>query len=156
MSLSTKSSGCTSPALYSSRELRETALAGAWTRWSPEVFANPYDFVILNNIDTFKFPSTRMVLQQKKVLTQFELHQQIRLEFLKQKLLGLHHLESEMENQLKVNQDNMTHQPESVSDKASAVPVIGWQVVRVFSLSQLTSVQRFTVEAQDPVTQAGS
>ncbi|XP_042668077.1 ellis-van Creveld syndrome protein [Centrocercus urophasianus] len=43
----------------------------------------------------------RMVLQQKKVLTQFELHQQIRLEFLKQKLLGLHHLESEMENQLK-------------------------------------------------------
>uniref|UniRef100_G1NJD1 Uncharacterized protein n=1 Tax=Meleagris gallopavo TaxID=9103 RepID=G1NJD1_MELGA len=43
----------------------------------------------------------RMVLQQKKVLTQFELHQQIRLEFLKQKLLGLHHLESEMEKQLK-------------------------------------------------------
>ncbi|XP_031444226.1 ellis-van Creveld syndrome protein isoform X2 [Phasianus colchicus] len=43
----------------------------------------------------------RMVLQQKKVLTQFELHQQIRLEFLKQKLLGLHHLQSEMENQLK-------------------------------------------------------
>uniref|UniRef100_A0A8C2U753 EvC ciliary complex subunit 1 n=1 Tax=Coturnix japonica TaxID=93934 RepID=A0A8C2U753_COTJA len=43
----------------------------------------------------------RMVLQQKKVLTQFELHQQIRLEFLKQKLLGLHHLGSEVENQLK-------------------------------------------------------
>lgn len=76
-------------------------------------------------MDTFKFPSTRMVLQQKKVLTQFELHQQIRLEFLKQKLLGLHHLESEMENQLKVNQDNMTHQPESVRDKASVVPLIG-------------------------------
>ena len=33
MSLSTKSSGCTSPALYSSLELRETALAGAWTRY---------------------------------------------------------------------------------------------------------------------------
>ncbi|XP_065591869.1 evC complex member EVC isoform X1 [Cyrtonyx montezumae] len=43
----------------------------------------------------------RMVLQQKKVLTQFEMHQQIRLESLKQKLLGLHHLETEMENQLK-------------------------------------------------------
>ncbi|NXC39082.1 EVC protein, partial [Penelope pileata] len=43
----------------------------------------------------------RMVLRQKKVLTQFELHQQIRLESLKQKLLGLHHLETELENQLK-------------------------------------------------------
>ncbi|NWU59500.1 EVC protein, partial [Dromas ardeola] len=42
----------------------------------------------------------RMVLQQKKVLAQFELQQQIRLESLKQKLLGLHHLESELENQL--------------------------------------------------------
>ncbi|XP_074760610.1 evC complex member EVC isoform X3 [Athene noctua] len=43
----------------------------------------------------------RMVLQQKKVLSQFELQQQIRLESLKQKLLGLHHLETELENQLK-------------------------------------------------------
>ncbi|NXG78086.1 EVC protein, partial [Baryphthengus martii] len=43
----------------------------------------------------------RMVLQQKKVLAQFELQQQIRLESLKQKLLGLHHLETELENQLK-------------------------------------------------------
>ncbi|NXP15885.1 EVC protein, partial [Thinocorus orbignyianus] len=42
----------------------------------------------------------RMVLQQKKVLAQFELQQQIRLESLKQKLLGLHHLETELENQL--------------------------------------------------------
>ncbi|KAM9661045.1 evC complex member EVC isoform 5-T5 [Morphnus guianensis] len=43
----------------------------------------------------------RMVLQQKKVLAQFELQQQIRLESLKQKLLGLHHLETELENQLR-------------------------------------------------------
>ncbi|XP_030349200.1 ellis-van Creveld syndrome protein isoform X1 [Strigops habroptila] len=43
----------------------------------------------------------RMMLQQKKVLAQFELQQQIRLESLKQKLLGLHHLETELENQLK-------------------------------------------------------
>ncbi|XP_051475220.1 evC complex member EVC isoform X2 [Apus apus] len=43
----------------------------------------------------------RMVLQQMKVLSQFELQQQIRLEALKQKLLGLHHLETELENQLK-------------------------------------------------------
>ncbi|XP_061235758.1 evC complex member EVC isoform X2 [Neopsephotus bourkii] len=43
----------------------------------------------------------RMVLQQKKVLAQFELQQQIRLESLKQKLLGLHNLETELENQLK-------------------------------------------------------
>ncbi|KAM6261260.1 evC complex member EVC isoform 3-T3 [Porphyrio hochstetteri] len=42
----------------------------------------------------------RMVLQQKKVLSQFELQQQIRLESLKQKLLGLHQLETELENQL--------------------------------------------------------
>ncbi|NXY40317.1 EVC protein, partial [Ceuthmochares aereus] len=42
----------------------------------------------------------RMVLQQKKVLAQFELQQQIRLEFLKQKLLGVHHLETKLENQL--------------------------------------------------------
>ncbi|XP_074947990.1 evC complex member EVC isoform X3 [Phalacrocorax aristotelis] len=43
----------------------------------------------------------RMVLQQKKVLSQFELQQQTRLESLKQKLLGLHHLETELETQLK-------------------------------------------------------
>ncbi|NWS68110.1 EVC protein, partial [Crotophaga sulcirostris] len=43
----------------------------------------------------------RMVLQQKKVLAQFELQQQIRLKSLKQKLLGLHRLETELENQLK-------------------------------------------------------
>ncbi|NXU48940.1 EVC protein, partial [Turnix velox] len=42
----------------------------------------------------------RMVLQQKKILAQFELQQQIRLESLKQKLLGLHHLETELETQL--------------------------------------------------------
>ncbi|XP_068536000.1 evC complex member EVC isoform X4 [Anas acuta] len=51
----------------------------------------------------------RMMLQQKKVLSQFELHQQIRLESLKQKLLGLHHLETELENQLRnAEQDFVT------------------------------------------------
>ncbi|XP_068005595.1 evC complex member EVC isoform X1 [Melanerpes formicivorus] len=51
----------------------------------------------------------RMVLQQKKVLAQFELQQQIRLESLKQKFLGLHHLETELENQLKeAEQDFMS------------------------------------------------
>ncbi|XP_040449768.1 ellis-van Creveld syndrome protein isoform X3 [Falco naumanni] len=43
----------------------------------------------------------RIVLQQQKVLAQFELQQQIRLKSLKQKLLGLHHLETELENQLR-------------------------------------------------------
>ncbi|XP_039406406.1 ellis-van Creveld syndrome protein isoform X5 [Corvus cornix cornix] len=43
----------------------------------------------------------RIVLQQKKILAQFELQQQIRLESLKQKLLGLHCLETELENQLR-------------------------------------------------------
>ncbi|XP_051654490.1 evC complex member EVC isoform X5 [Manacus candei] len=43
----------------------------------------------------------RIMLQQKKVLSQFELQQQIRLESLKQKLLVLHHLETELENQLR-------------------------------------------------------
>ncbi|NXI36760.1 EVC protein, partial [Galbula dea] len=43
----------------------------------------------------------RMVLQQKKVLAHFELQQQIRLESLKQKLVGLHHLETELETHLK-------------------------------------------------------
>lgn len=63
-----------------------------------------YSSLDLNNISTFKFLFTRMVLQQEKVLSQFELQQQIRLESLKQKLLGLHHLESELENQLKVDE----------------------------------------------------
>lgn len=89
--LSTKSSEYTLPGLYSSLEL--------------------------NNIGTFKFLLARMVLQQKKVLAQFELQQQIRLESLKQKLLGLHHLETELENQLKVNQGKMTHGSEAVRGK---------------------------------------
>lgn len=58
-----------------------------------------------------------MVLQQKKVLAQFELQQQIRLESLKQKLLGLHHLETELENQLKVDQGKMTYGSEAVRGK---------------------------------------
>ncbi|NWR59745.1 EVC protein, partial [Bucorvus abyssinicus] len=53
---------------------------------------------LLNVSSTFH---QRMMLQQNKVLAQFELQQQIRLESLKQKLLGLHHLETELENQLK-------------------------------------------------------
>ncbi|XP_039584884.1 ellis-van Creveld syndrome protein isoform X2 [Passer montanus] len=43
----------------------------------------------------------RMVLQQNKILAQFELRQQIRLESLKQKLLGLQHLGTELETQLR-------------------------------------------------------
>ncbi|NXH38552.1 EVC protein, partial [Dicaeum eximium] len=43
----------------------------------------------------------RIMLQQNKILAQFELQQQIRLESLKQKLLGLHHLGTELENQLR-------------------------------------------------------
>ncbi|XP_056346081.1 evC complex member EVC isoform X1 [Oenanthe melanoleuca] len=43
----------------------------------------------------------RVVLQQNKILAQFELQQQIRLGSLKQKLLGLHHLGTELENQLR-------------------------------------------------------
>ncbi|XP_066173344.1 evC complex member EVC isoform X3 [Sylvia atricapilla] len=43
----------------------------------------------------------RGVLQQNKILAQFELRQQIRLESLKQKLLGLHCLGTELENQLR-------------------------------------------------------
>ncbi|NWT50291.1 EVC protein, partial [Erythrocercus mccallii] len=43
----------------------------------------------------------RVVLQQNKILAQFELQQQIRLESLKQKLLGLHCLGTELENQLR-------------------------------------------------------
>ncbi|NWW38272.1 EVC protein, partial [Panurus biarmicus] len=43
----------------------------------------------------------RVLLQQSKILAQFELQQQIRLECLKQKLLGLHCLGTELENQLR-------------------------------------------------------
>ncbi|XP_037990381.1 ellis-van Creveld syndrome protein isoform X2 [Motacilla alba alba] len=43
----------------------------------------------------------RIVLQQNKILAQFELRQQTRLESLKQKLLGLYHLGAELENQLR-------------------------------------------------------
>ncbi|KAJ7410607.1 Ellis-van Creveld syndrome protein [Willisornis vidua] len=51
----------------------------------------------------------RILLQQKKVLSQFELQQPIRLESLKQKLLSLHHLETELENQLReAEQDFMS------------------------------------------------
>lgn len=80
-----------------------------------------YSSLELNNKGTLKFPFTRMMLQQKKVLSQFELHQQIRLESLKQKLLGLHHLETELENQLRVNQDKMIHRSEPVNGKTSVV-----------------------------------
>ncbi|XP_071600079.1 evC complex member EVC isoform X1 [Heliangelus exortis] len=52
-------------------------------------------------LNTSSTVQQRMVLQQQKVLAQFELQQQIRLEALKQKLLGLNHLETELENQLK-------------------------------------------------------
>ncbi|XP_068870572.1 evC complex member EVC isoform X4 [Aphelocoma coerulescens] len=52
---------------------------------------------------------SRIVLQQKKILAQFELQQQIRLESLKQKLLALHRLETELENQLReAEQDFMS------------------------------------------------
>lgn len=78
-----------------------------------------YSSLELNNIGAFKFLLTRMVLQQKKVLAQFELQQQIRLESLKQKLLGLHHLETELENQLRVNWGKMTHGSEAVHGKTS-------------------------------------
>lgn len=80
-----------------------------------------YPSLELNNKGTLKFPFTRMMLQQKKVLSQFELHQQIRLESLKQKLLGLHHLETELENQLRVNRDKMIHRSEPVNGKTSVV-----------------------------------
>uniref|UniRef100_A0A8C6YQ15 EvC ciliary complex subunit 1 n=1 Tax=Nothoprocta perdicaria TaxID=30464 RepID=A0A8C6YQ15_NOTPE len=51
----------------------------------------------------------RMVLQQKKIWAQFELQQQIRLESLKQKILGLHQLQTELENQLQeAEQDFVT------------------------------------------------
>uniref|UniRef100_A0A674HSW3 EvC ciliary complex subunit 1 n=1 Tax=Taeniopygia guttata TaxID=59729 RepID=A0A674HSW3_TAEGU len=51
----------------------------------------------------------RIVLQQNKILAQFELQQQICLESLKQKLLGLHRLGTELENQLReAEQDFMS------------------------------------------------
>ncbi|KAM7052625.1 evC complex member EVC isoform 2-T2 [Acridotheres tristis] len=51
----------------------------------------------------------RVVLQQNKILAQFELQQQIRLESLKQKLLGLHRLGTDLENQLReAEQDFMS------------------------------------------------
>ncbi|NWR68377.1 EVC protein, partial [Centropus unirufus] len=52
----------------------------------------------------------RMVLQQKKVLAQFELQQQIRLESLKQKLLELQHLETDLENQLEEAEQDFVNQ----------------------------------------------
>lgn len=57
------------------------------------------------------------MLQQKKILAQFELQQQIRLESLKQKLLGLRHLETELENQLRVNKGKMVHGSEAFNGK---------------------------------------
>lgn len=50
-------------------------------------------------------------------MAQFELQQQIRLESLKQKLLGLHHLGTELENQLRVNQGKMVHGSEAFNGK---------------------------------------
>ncbi|XP_008168384.2 evC complex member EVC isoform X3 [Chrysemys picta bellii] len=51
----------------------------------------------------------RMLLQQQKFLAQFDVQQQFRLDFLKQKILVLHHLETQLENQLKqAEQDFIT------------------------------------------------
>ncbi|XP_017680055.1 PREDICTED: ellis-van Creveld syndrome protein isoform X4 [Lepidothrix coronata] len=68
----------------------------------------------------------RIMLQQKKVLSQFELQQQIRLESLKQKLLVLHHLETELENQLREAEQDfvselavLTRVPVTVKKKSS-------------------------------------
>lgn len=60
-----------------------------------------YSSLALINICTLTYLLRRIVLQQKKILAQFELQQQIRLESLKQKLLALHRLETELENQLR-------------------------------------------------------
>ncbi|NXS59893.1 EVC protein, partial [Brachypteracias leptosomus] len=57
----------------------------------------------------------RIVKQQKKVLAQFELQQQIRLESLKQKLLGLHHLENELESQLKAAEQDFVRELAAVA-----------------------------------------
>lgn len=61
------------------------------------------------------------MLQQKKILAQFELQQQIRLESLKQKLLGLHRLETKLENQLRVNKGKMVHGSEAFSGKTGEI-----------------------------------
>ncbi|XP_067412512.1 evC complex member EVC isoform X2 [Emydura macquarii macquarii] len=51
----------------------------------------------------------RILLQQKKFLAQFDMQQQVRLDSLKQKILVLHHLETQLENQLKqAEQDFLT------------------------------------------------
>ncbi|KAM7168815.1 evC complex member EVC isoform 5-T5 [Macrochelys suwanniensis] len=51
----------------------------------------------------------RMLLQQQKFLAQFDVQQQVRLDSLKQKILVLHHLETQLENQLKqAEQDFIT------------------------------------------------
>nr|XP_006128264.1 ellis-van Creveld syndrome protein isoform X3 [Pelodiscus sinensis] len=51
----------------------------------------------------------RMLLQQQKFLAQFDVQQQIRLDSLKRKILALHHLETQLENQLKqAEQDFIT------------------------------------------------
>lgn len=76
-----------------------------------------YSSLALNNIHTFTFLLTRVVLQQNKIMAQFELQQQIRLESLKQKLLGLHHLGTELENQLRVNQGKMVNGSEAFNGK---------------------------------------
>ncbi|XP_043400598.1 ellis-van Creveld syndrome protein isoform X5 [Chelonia mydas] len=51
----------------------------------------------------------RMLLQQQQFLAQFDVQQQVRLDSLKQKILVLHHLETQLENQLKqAEQDFIT------------------------------------------------
>ncbi|XP_074848575.1 evC complex member EVC isoform X3 [Carettochelys insculpta] len=51
----------------------------------------------------------RMLLRQQKFLAQFDVQQQVRLDSVKQKILVLHHLEAQLENQLKqAEQDFIT------------------------------------------------
>ncbi|XP_073198636.1 evC complex member EVC isoform X2 [Lepidochelys kempii] len=51
----------------------------------------------------------RMLLQQQKFLAHFDVQQQVRVDSLKQKILILHHLETQLENQLKqAEQDFIT------------------------------------------------
>uniref|UniRef100_A0A8C0IVB6 EvC ciliary complex subunit 1 n=1 Tax=Chelonoidis abingdonii TaxID=106734 RepID=A0A8C0IVB6_CHEAB len=52
---------------------------------------------------------TRMLLQQQKFLAQFDVQQQVRLDSLKQKILVLHHLETQLENQLKLRTCSFSH-----------------------------------------------
>ncbi|XP_029447054.1 ellis-van Creveld syndrome protein isoform X2 [Rhinatrema bivittatum] len=47
-----------------------------------------------------------MFLQQKRLLEQFDVHEQIRLDSLKEKKLMLHHLEAQLESQLKEAEQN--------------------------------------------------